>query len=115
MGHMRFFDPLASGLDNEISQAGLVGDIALKIREILRQICTSWSVEIVRGHVSRDHIHLFVSFSSQVTISRLVPKMKGKVLISCCTHIQAYSANIGADTFGHAATSAVAVAMSPLR
>jgi Transposase and inactivated derivatives len=73
-----FFDPYASGLDNEISQAGLVGDIALKIREILRQISTSWSVEIVRGHVSRDHIHLFVSFPPQVTISRLVQKLKGK-------------------------------------
>ena len=56
----------------------LVGDIALKTREILRQICSAESVEIIRGHVSRDHIHLFVSIPPQVTISRLVQKLKGK-------------------------------------
>jgi putative transposase len=56
----------------------LVGDIALKTREILRQICASESVEIIRGHVSRDHIHMFVSIPPQVTISRLVQKLKGK-------------------------------------
>ena len=55
----------------------LVGDIALKTRETLRQICTSESVEIIRGHVSRDHIHLFVSIPPQVAISRLVQKLKG--------------------------------------
>ena len=56
----------------------LVGDIALKTREILRQICKAESVEIIRGHVSRDHIHLFVSIPPQATISRLVQKLKGK-------------------------------------
>ena len=56
----------------------LVGDVALKAREILRQICASESVDIIRGHVSRDHIHLFVSIPPQVAISRLVQKLKGK-------------------------------------
>jgi putative transposase len=56
----------------------LVGDIALKTREILRQICSAESVEIIRGHVSRDHVHLFVPIPPQVTISRFVQKLKGK-------------------------------------
>ena len=56
----------------------LVGDIALKVREILRQICAAHSVEIMRGHIARDHIHIFVSIPPQVTISRFVQKMKGK-------------------------------------
>ena len=56
----------------------LIGDIALKTREILRQICEAESVEIIRGHVSRDHIHLFVSMPPQIAISRLVQKLKGK-------------------------------------
>ena len=30
------------------------------------------------GHVSQDHIHLFVSIPPQVTISRLVQWLKGK-------------------------------------
>lgn len=55
----------------------LVGDIASKAREIIREICRVSSVEIIRGHVSRDHVHLFVSIPPQVTISRLVQKLKG--------------------------------------
>ena len=56
----------------------LVGDIAAKTREILRQVCASQDVEIMRGHIARDHVHMFVSIPPQVTISRLVQKMKGK-------------------------------------
>ena len=32
----------------------------------------------MKGHVSKDHIHLFVSIPPQVTISRLVQWLKGK-------------------------------------
>lgn len=33
---------------------------------------------IIKGHVSSDHIHLFVSVPPRVTISRLVQMLKGK-------------------------------------
>ena len=56
----------------------LLGDIALKTREIIRQICASLDVEIIRGHIAHDHVHLFVSLPPQVTISSLVQKLKGK-------------------------------------
>ena len=32
----------------------------------------------MKGHVSKDHVHVFVSIPPQVTISRLVQRMKGK-------------------------------------
>ena len=53
-------------------------DIQLKCRDILREICRANDVEIIKGHVASDHIHLFVSIPPQVTISRLVQKLKGK-------------------------------------
>ena len=56
----------------------LTYDIRLKCREILREICRANDVEIIKGHVSPDHIHLFVSIPPQITISRLVQKLKGK-------------------------------------
>ena len=56
----------------------LVGDVAFKARELIREICRSESVEIIKGHISKDHIHLFVSVPPHVTISRLVQKLKGK-------------------------------------
>jgi putative transposase len=59
-------------------KAVLVGDVAYKVREVIREICHSESVEIIKGHVSKDHVHLFVSIPPQVTISRLVQRLKGK-------------------------------------
>ena len=56
----------------------LTGEVALRVRDVLRQICGDQDVSIVRGHVSKDHIHLLVSIPPQVTISRLVQRLKGK-------------------------------------
>ena len=56
----------------------LTGEVALRVRDVLRQICGDHDVSILRGHVSKDHIHLLVSIPPQVTISRLVQRLKGK-------------------------------------
>ena len=56
----------------------LVGVIAERIRELLRGICKENDVEIIKGHVSRDHVHLLVSVPPHLAISKLVQYMKGK-------------------------------------
>jgi putative transposase len=56
----------------------LVGDVAVQLREMVRAICAKESVEIIRGAVSSDHVHLFVSTSPKTTISKLVKLLKGK-------------------------------------
>jgi putative transposase len=56
----------------------LRGELAFRVRDILREICRAHDVEIMKGHVSKDHVHMFVSIPPQVTISRLVQKLKGK-------------------------------------
>jgi len=35
-------------------------------------------VTILKGHVSKNHIHLMVSIPPQITISRMVQRLKGK-------------------------------------
>jgi putative transposase len=40
-------------------------------------ICASLDVEIVKGNVSRDHVHLLVSAPPTLSVSRLVQRMKG--------------------------------------
>jgi putative transposase len=54
------------------------GEVGLRVREVVRQICREEETEILKGHVSADHVHLFVSIPPQVTISRLVQRLKGK-------------------------------------
>jgi len=56
----------------------LVGDVGYKTREILREVCRNEGVEILKGHVSKDHVHLLVGIPPHVTISRLVQRLKGK-------------------------------------
>jgi putative transposase len=56
----------------------LTGEVGVRVRELIRQICRDEEIEIIKGSVSRDHVHLMVSIPPQVTISRLVQRMKGK-------------------------------------
>jgi putative transposase len=56
----------------------MVGEVGHRVREIVRQACREQDVEILKGHVSKDHVHLFVSIPPQVTISRLVQRLKGR-------------------------------------
>ncbi len=39
----------------------LKGDVGLKIRELIWQTCEAFEIEILKGVVSKDHVHLFVS------------------------------------------------------
>lgn len=54
------------------------GVVSERVRELVRQICKENDVEIIKGHVSKDHVHLFVSIPPQLAISKLVQSLKGK-------------------------------------
>ena len=56
----------------------LIGDIATRTRELIREICKSQDVEIIKGHIFRDHVHIFVSVPPHVSVSQLVQWLKGK-------------------------------------
>jgi len=52
-------------------------EIGNRVRDLIRMVCTSLDVEIVKGHISRDHVHLMVSAPPYLAVSRLVQRMKG--------------------------------------
>lgn len=56
----------------------LSGEVGKRVRELVREICKRHDVEILRGHVSKDHVHLFVSVPPHLAISKLVQYLKGK-------------------------------------
>jgi putative transposase len=56
----------------------LVGDAASRVRDLIREICGIHDVKTMKGHVSKDRVHLLVSIPPQVTISRLLHRLKGK-------------------------------------
>ena len=56
----------------------LEGDIQIRCRELLIQICESEDVEILKGVVSRDHVHMHVDYRPSQSISDLVKRLKGR-------------------------------------
>ena len=56
----------------------LRGDVGVRLRQIVRTICAEPEVEILKGHVSVDHVHLFVSCPPHVSASYLMQRVKGK-------------------------------------
>ena len=56
----------------------LVGDIATRTRDLVRQICLDEHTEIIRGTVAKDHVHIYVSVPPYVSISTLMQRIKGK-------------------------------------
>jgi REP-associated tyrosine transposase len=56
----------------------LRADVGVRLRQIVRDICSELEVEILKGHVSVDHVHLFVSCPPHVSPSYLMQRVKGK-------------------------------------
>jgi putative transposase len=56
----------------------LRGEIATRLRDLTRQICADMGVAILSGVVSKDHVHMLVSIPPQVSVSKVMQKVKGK-------------------------------------
>jgi len=56
----------------------LRGQIAIRLRELIRQTCATLDVYIESGHVAVDHVHLLVSVPPQVSVSDLMQRLKGR-------------------------------------
>jgi len=56
----------------------LKGDIQQRCRDLIIQICNSENVQILKGVVSKDHVHMHVEYSPSLSISILVKKLKGR-------------------------------------
>ena len=61
----------------------MVGDVAVRVRELIREICKTMDIEIVNGHVAKDHVHLFVSVPPYHSASTVMKRIKGKHLDVC--------------------------------
>src|SRR5260370_36633139 len=56
----------------------LRGDIALKVRDLIREICRANDIDILKGHVRPDHVHLLLSVPPNLAPSRVMQAIKGK-------------------------------------
>ena len=49
-----------------------------RCRDLVREVCRTNDVDILSGHVSKDHIHIYVSVPPSLAISKLMQYIKGK-------------------------------------
>ena len=56
----------------------LRGDIQLRCRDLIRQICDSLDIQILKGVVSKDHVHLHLSYPPKLSISDILKRLKGR-------------------------------------
>jgi putative transposase len=56
----------------------LVGDVQQRCRKLQIQICDSEDIIILKGVVSKDHIHMHIEYRPSQDISSIVKKLKGR-------------------------------------
>ena len=56
----------------------LKGDIQVRCRELIIQIGDAEDVQILKGVVSKDHIHMHIEYPAKLSISDLVKRLKGR-------------------------------------
>ncbi len=56
----------------------LIGRIAERTREIIRQSCNSMDISIIKGSIGKEHIHVLISCPPSISVSKIVQQLKGK-------------------------------------
>ena len=56
----------------------LQGDIQQRCRTLIMQICDTEDVIIMKGVVSKDHVHMHIEYPTRLAISELMKRLKGR-------------------------------------
>ena len=56
----------------------LKGDIQVRCRSLLIQICEAEDVIILKGVVSKDHVHIHIEYRPSKKIRDIVKRLKGR-------------------------------------
>jgi len=56
----------------------LTGEVGLRVRDLVRQSCEAFEIRILKGVVSKDHIHILVSAPPNLAPSEIMRRVKGR-------------------------------------
>ena len=69
----------------------LTGQVAIRTRDLLRQIAMEHELGIRSGKVAKDHIHMFISYRPTQNISKIMQWLKGissRILLQEFAHLR---------------------------
>jgi putative transposase len=56
----------------------LTGEVGVRVRNLVREICRTNEIEILQGAVSKDHVHVLLSCPPNLSPSKIMQYIKGK-------------------------------------
>jgi putative transposase len=56
----------------------LTGEVAERVRELVRETCEAFEIRIVKGVVSKDHVHILASCPPVMAPSEIMRRIKGR-------------------------------------
>ena len=56
----------------------LRGDVAQRLRELIREVCRTNNIEILKGYIRAEHMHLLLSVPPHMAPSRVMQAIKGE-------------------------------------
>ena len=69
----------------------LTGEVAIRTRDILRQIAMEHELDVISGKISKDHVHMFIGYRPTHNVSKIMQWLKGissRVLLSEFAHLR---------------------------
>ena len=56
----------------------LEGNVAFRLRELLKQGCDSQGIKILEGSIQQDHVHMLLSCPTNIAPSTIMQNLKGR-------------------------------------
>ncbi|KYJ87231.1 IS200/IS605 family transposase [Sulfurovum riftiae] len=56
----------------------LKGDVQKRCRDLIIQVCDAEDIRILKGVVSKDHVHMHIEYPPSLSVSDIVKKLKGR-------------------------------------
>ena len=69
----------------------LTGEVAIRARDIIKQISMEHEMQIISGKIGKDHVHVFTSYRSMYNVSKMMQWLKGissRVLLQEFPHLK---------------------------
>ena len=69
----------------------LTGQVAIRARDILRQIALEHELDVISGKIASDHVHMFIGYRPTHNISKIMQWLKdisSRILLSEFAHLR---------------------------
>ena len=56
----------------------LEGAMRERLRDVIRQTCSELDVQIIKGVLARDHVHMFINVPPKLALATVMQRIKGR-------------------------------------